>query len=104
MLEDLPPWFTALGASGAEGLGHNSTLLAALPPAILAVILVVLHRHWSSRSKLRGVLDRACPHPVVIARNGERFALGTVYVGEPVKHLTLVAHNVGQIVADPERY
>lgn len=103
MPEDAPHWFVAVGASGGDGLADIAALLAALPPKIPAVILVVLHRSWDSLSNLRAVLQRRCPHPVVIAQEGERFEAGTAYIGEPAQHLTLAASSLGILIDDPTR-
>ncbi|MBX9661046.1 MAG: chemotaxis protein CheB [Nitrospiraceae bacterium] len=101
MPENASPWFVAVGASGGEGLSDIKALLAALPPSIQAVILVVLHRPWDTPSNLRPVLERACTHPVLIAEEGERFERGTVYIGEPDQHLTLATRSLGELVDDP---
>ncbi|WP_152278353.1 chemotaxis protein CheB [Methylorubrum populi] len=103
MTDDGSPWFVAVGASGGEGLRDIEALLAALPPSIQAVILVVLHRPWDRPSNLRPVLERACSHPVLIAEEGEKFERGTVYIGEPGQHLTLAARSLGGLVDDPDR-
>jgi two-component system chemotaxis response regulator CheB len=73
MRDEAPPWFVAVGASGSEGLSDISALLAALPPPIPAVVLVVLHR-WAQPSRLKAILTHACPHPVLIAEEGERLS------------------------------
>ena len=98
-----PPWFVAIGASGAEGLRDIKALLVALPLPLRAVILVVLHRPWERPSYLRAVLAHACSHPVLIADEGERFEPGSVYIGEPAQHLTLASRSFGEIVDDPTR-
>jgi two-component system chemotaxis response regulator CheB len=103
MRDEAPPWFVAVGASGSEGLSDIKALLAALPPRIPAVVLVVLHRRWAQPSRLKAILARACPHPVLIAEEGERFERGSVYIGEPDQHLTLAMQNFGRLVDDPER-
>ncbi|MBV8616834.1 MAG: chemotaxis protein CheB [Acetobacteraceae bacterium] len=97
------PWFVAVGASGAEGLGDLEELLGALPAALPAVVLVVLHRPWDRISRLRAVLAQASAMPVIIARDGERFEPGVAYIGEPAKHLTLAARSLGELVHDPGR-
>jgi two-component system chemotaxis response regulator CheB len=103
MLEGASPWFVAVGASGAEGLRDIKALLTALPASIPAVVLVVLHRPWDMPSNLRAILAHNCPHPVVIAEEGEKFERGTVYIGAPDQHLTLVARSFGESVDDPQR-
>lgn len=103
MQDETPPWFVAVGASGGQGLSDIEALLVALPVPMRAIVLVVLHRLWDRPSNLRAVLARACLHPVLIADEGERFAPGTVYIGEPAQHLTLAARSLGAIVDDPDR-
>lgn len=97
------PWFVAIGASGARGLDDIKQLLHALPAAMPAVVLLVLHRPWDRLSNLQAVLAPMSRMPVVIAANGERFDAGVVYIGEPTDHLTLAAKSFGALVADPGR-
>jgi two-component system, chemotaxis family, protein-glutamate methylesterase/glutaminase len=97
-------WVVAIGASGSEGLEDIKELLAALPPTLAAVVLVVLHRLWDHPTQLRTVLARASRLPVVIAAQGERFEAGTVYIGEPAEHLTLAANSFSDLIDDPERH
>jgi chemotaxis response regulator CheB len=98
-----PPWFIAIGASGSEGLDDIRDLLRELPSSLFAVVLIVLHRPWHHVSRLQAVLARESQLPVVIASHGERFEPGTVYIGEPEDHLTLVTKSFGFLVHDPER-
>src|SRR3978361_507918 len=97
------PWIVAIGASGAEGLGDIKELLAALPHALAAVIMVVLHRGWSQPTNLQEILARASAFPVIIASEGECLDVGKVYIGEPAQHLTLTANTFGQLTDDPAR-
>jgi two-component system, chemotaxis family, protein-glutamate methylesterase/glutaminase len=98
------PWFIAIGASGGAGLANIVAVLAALPAPLGAVVLVVLHRPWNTPSNLCAVLRRACPHPVLVADDREHFEVGTIYIGEPAQHLTLMARSLGKIVNDPDRH
>jgi len=84
-------------------LKSHALPLGSLPTAMPAVVLVVLHRRWKASSNLRSVLDRECSLPVKVAEKGEAFELGTVYVGDPAQHLTLVAPDLTEIVDDPHR-
>src|SRR3978361_474271 len=77
------PWIIAVGASGADGLGDIKELLGALPPTLAAIVMVVLHRPWDRPTRLQAILGRASRLPVVIAAQGERFEVGTVYIGGP---------------------
>jgi two-component system chemotaxis response regulator CheB len=97
------PWIVAIGASGAKGLDDIRELLGALPKALPAIVMVVLHRPWDGPTNLRTVLDRTSALPVVIAAQGERFKTGTVYIGGPSEHLTLAADSFGVLVSDPDR-
>ena len=97
------PWTIAIGASGSDGLKDIKELLRHLPQDLDAVILVVLHRAWDRISFLRAVLSNSCRFPVVIASKGERFRPGSVYIGEPGDHLTLVERAMGELVHDPSR-
>lgn len=103
MKHDEVSWFVAVGASGVEGLKDIGELLAALPASLAATVLIVLHRPWDKISQLRAVLGQASAMPVLIARDGERFMSGVVYVGEPAEHLTLAARSFGALVHDPNR-
>ena len=102
-LENLLPWFVAVGASGGEGLGDIKDLLAALPLDLDAVVMVVLHRPWDSASHLRDILDRVTPMSVLIAAQGDRLDAGSVYIGEPGEHLTLAARCLGTMTPDPAK-
>ncbi|TNC07622.1 chemotaxis protein CheB [Methylobacterium terricola] len=104
MTDDTPfPWFVAIGASGTDGLRDIQDVLSALPPVLDAVVLVVLHRSWDHPSRLAEILNRVSLLPVSVARAGERFAAGQVYVGEPGDHLALAANSFGRLVYDPDR-
>lgn len=94
------PWFVALGASGGDGLNDIQAVLRELPRSLPAVVLIVLHRPWDSPSHLAEILGRASQMPVRVARDGERIAAGTAYVGEPADHLTLSAGGVIHLIGD----
>ncbi|MCK1587768.1 chemotaxis protein CheB [Bradyrhizobium sp. 169] len=94
-------WFVAIGASGAEGMSDLLALLRTLPSPIPGVTLVVLHRRWNRTSNLKAVLARGCPHPIVIADEGQSFEAGTVYIGQPAAHLVLAERSFGELVQDP---
>jgi two-component system chemotaxis response regulator CheB len=96
-------WLVAVGGSGAEGLDDIRELLAALSPELPAIVMVVLHRPWNRRSDLQSILVRASALPVIVASQGERFEIGTVYIGNPAEHLTLAANTFGDLVDDRER-
>ncbi|OSI78669.1 chemotaxis protein CheB [Bradyrhizobium canariense] len=96
------PWFVAIGASGAEGMSDLLSLLRSLPFPLPSVTLVVLHRPSDRSSNLKTMLARGCPHPVVVADEGQSFEAGTVYIGEPAAHLVLAERSFGELVQDPD--
>jgi chemotaxis response regulator CheB len=53
------------------------------------------------KTQLQRILDHASALPVVVASQGERFEIGTVYIGEPSEHLTLAAESFGVLISDP---
>jgi two-component system chemotaxis response regulator CheB len=97
------PWVLAIGASGADGVADIRTLLRALPPSLPVIVLVVLHRPWGVTSTLRRILAKDASMPVIEAETGEKFMPGTVYIGMPEQHLTLVERSYGILVGDPDR-
>jgi two-component system, chemotaxis family, protein-glutamate methylesterase/glutaminase len=96
------PFFVAIGASGATGLGDIRRLLVALDPSLPAVILVVLHRPSDRLSHLREVLAKASPWPVRVAKPDERFETGCCYIGDPDAHLSLAANSRVRLVEGAE--
>src|SRR3954451_15699263 len=102
MKRESEPWFVAVGASGGDGLNDIQALLAALPASLEAVVLIVLHRPPDQPSNLRAVLAHGCSHPVVIADEVQEFEPGTIYIGEPTQHLTLMQRSCGALVDDPD--
>lgn len=96
------PWTVAVGASGSEGLQDLRHLLRAWSD-LPAVVMIVLHRPWTEVSRLREVLQRCTPMPMIIADEDERPRPGRVYIGEPESHLTLIARTTGTLIPDPAR-
>lgn len=92
-----------MGASGAKGLRDVQHILADLPRALNAAVLVVLHRPWDSRSRLQEVLGYESKLPVLIASQGDQLIAGTIYIGRPSEHLTLAAKSFGELIDDPDR-
>ncbi|GGX29469.1 hypothetical protein GCM10007242_40020 [Pigmentiphaga litoralis] len=97
------PWVLAVGASGSEGVADIRALLRALPPSLAIIVLVVLHRPWGVVSTLRRILAKDASMPVIEAETGEKFMPGTVYIGLPEQHLTLVERSYGILIGDPDR-
>jgi two-component system chemotaxis response regulator CheB len=97
------PWIVAIGASGTDGLSDIQELISVLPPALPAVVMVVLHRPWDRPTRLRAILGRTSRLPIVVAAQGERLEVGTVYIGAPAEHLTLAANHFGELIDDPNR-
>lgn len=98
-----PPWIVAIGASGGQGLDDVRELLKHLPKTLRAVVMIVLHRAWNQESHLRSVLAHDAALPVMVAASGRRLESGTVYIGEPSKHLILGIHGFGVLIDDPYR-
>ncbi len=101
MSHTILPCFVAVGASGSEGLHDIIELLCALPKPFPAVLMVVLHRPSNSVSHLQEILARQCNMPVTIASEAEGLVPGICYIGEPDKHLTLMAKAKAQLVPGP---
>jgi two-component system chemotaxis response regulator CheB len=75
-----------IGASmgGVEAL---SKLVVQFPPDFPAAIFVVQHIIPTSTGNLARLLERAGPLPATLARDGERFQPGHIYVAPPDHHL-----------------
>lgn len=96
--------FVAIGASGGQGLADIRELLGELPATIAGIFMVVLHRPWNDSSHhLHAILTAATALPVIIAADDEHLEAGTVYVGEPSRHITLRAHRCCEVIDDPDR-
>ncbi|MBV9251079.1 MAG: hypothetical protein JO227_17745 [Acetobacteraceae bacterium] len=97
-------WVVAIGASGPQGMNDIRELLGELSTEIAAVIMVVLNRSWRQPSYLHAFLTPATALPVVIAADGEHLQMGTVYIGEPSRHIMLRAQGPScEVIADPDR-
>ncbi len=75
-----------VGAS-AGGVEALRDLMAGLPAALPAAVLVVLHLPAGGTSALADILDRVGTLPVSTARHGDPIELGHVYVAPPDNHL-----------------
>jgi two-component system chemotaxis response regulator CheB len=82
-----------VGAS-AGGVEALTRLLARLPAHFRAAMAVVLHLSPTRHSMLPAVLARATPLTVIAAAEQIPFALGSVYVGIPDRHLVLMDHRI----------
>jgi two-component system chemotaxis response regulator CheB len=78
----------ALVAS-AGGLEALSEVLAALPAALPAAVLVLQHLESGRRSQLAEILDQRTPLRVRTAREGDVLCAGTVYVAPSGRHLRI---------------
>lgn len=78
----------AIGAS-AGGVVALRSLVAGLPPAFPAPILIVLHI-GAHRSELPSILSRAGPIPAKHARDGDAILAGQIYVAPPDRHMIVV--------------
>jgi two-component system chemotaxis response regulator CheB len=77
-----------IGAS-AGGVEALKIVVAGLPAALAAAVLVVLHIPSDSRSELPAILARTSRLPVCHARDDRPLAIGTITVAPPDHHLTL---------------
>lgn len=96
--DSLLPHFVAIGASGGEGLNDIVDLLKSWPLRLPAVVMIVLHRPSDRVSHLQDVLRRATRMPVLIATEAERLSAGSVYIGKPDEHLTLMAQEEASLI------
>ena len=97
-------WIVAIGASGGQGMDDIRELLGELPAATAGIFMVVLHRSWNHPPHhLPAILTAATALPVIIAADGEHLEAGTIYVGEPSRHITLSAHGCCEVIDDPNR-
>ena len=94
-----PEFYVAIGASGRDGLADIKTLINSFPARLAAVVLVVLHRPSESISYLCTVLSYGSSMPIRIAEEGQTYAAGTCYIGEPAAHLALASRNRIRLVA-----
>jgi two-component system chemotaxis response regulator CheB len=89
-----------VGASGGEGLRQLIAFLAALPAALPASVLVVLHRPIGPQSYLQSVLGNDSRLPVRIAEHLEQLEHGVCYIGEPALHLAVGPGPVAELYSD----
>jgi len=74
-------------AASAGGLRALSEVLAALPGAFPASIVVVQHLDPRHRSLMAEILNRRTKLRVKEAQEGERLEIGTAYIAPPNRHL-----------------
>ncbi|TIX44936.1 MAG: chemotaxis protein CheB, partial [Mesorhizobium sp.] len=79
----------AIGAS-AGGVDALHDLVAKLPEAFPASVLIVLHV-GAHRSELPAILNAAGPVPAKHATNYEQISTGQIYVAPPDHHM-IVSH------------
>jgi two-component system, chemotaxis family, protein-glutamate methylesterase/glutaminase len=74
-------------ASSAGGLGALSRILAMLPAAFPAALVIVQHLGPRHRSMLADILNRRTPLRVKQAEEGDQLYPGAVYIAPPNHHL-----------------
>jgi two-component system chemotaxis response regulator CheB len=74
-------------ASSAGGLAALSHVLAALPAAFPAAVVVVQHLDPRHRSLMANILSRRTSLQVKQAEEGDRLRPATVYIAPPNRHL-----------------
>jgi two-component system, chemotaxis family, protein-glutamate methylesterase/glutaminase len=82
-----------VGAS-AGGVEALRSLVAGLPAAFPAAVMIVLHLPRSSPSALPAILSRAGPLPARAAIDGEPLTPGRIYVAPVDRHLIIVDHRI----------
>jgi two-component system chemotaxis response regulator CheB len=75
-------------------------LVAGLPAALPACVLVTVHVRGDTRSSLPRILARAGTLPAAHARHGEPLQRGRIYVAPPDFHL-LAAHGIARLSSGP---
>jgi two-component system, chemotaxis family, protein-glutamate methylesterase/glutaminase len=88
-----------VGAS-AGGVEALTRLVPELPAEFPAALFVVLHLSSSGTSVLPDILARGGSLPTSVARDGEKFDRGHVYVAPPDRHLILAGSRM-QLSAGP---
>lgn len=73
----------------AGGLEALLSMVADLPAALPAAVLVVLHMPAGGTSSLARILDRRGPLRAVVARHGQHLEHGVIYVATPDRHMLL---------------
>ena len=84
-----PPVLVAIGAS-TGGPGAVAALLASLPPAFPAAIVLVQHVDAQFAPGLADWLAGQCRHPVRIALPGDRLRAGDVLLAAGDEHMVLL--------------
>jgi two-component system chemotaxis response regulator CheB len=74
-------------AASAGGLAALSHILAALPAAFPAAVVVVQHLDPRHRSLMADILSRRTPLQVKQAEEGDRLCAAMVYIAPPNRHL-----------------
>ena len=88
MSQDDRPWLIAIAAS-AGGIEALQTVVAGLPAATPAAVVIVQHRNPAMASLLEHILARRARMPVKPAKHGELVEPGAVYVSRLDLHLTI---------------
>jgi two-component system chemotaxis response regulator CheB len=89
-----------LGAS-AGGLSALTDLVRGLPADFPGTLFVVVHTAPDNPGVLAQILTRAGPLPATLARDGERFMPGRIYVAVPDHHL-LLKHDYMRVTRGPK--
>ncbi|PPQ40475.1 two-component system, chemotaxis family, response regulator CheB [Rhodoblastus acidophilus] len=90
----------AIGAS-AGGIEALRVVLAALPRALPAAVLIVQHLSPQSPGFLPKILERGSTMPVASPVDGEKMRPGRVYVAPPDRHLLVEDGGVARLSSGP---
>jgi two-component system chemotaxis response regulator CheB len=85
------------------GVDTLREIVAALPPALPAAVLVVLHV-GHHESLLPAMLQTAGPLPAHHAQDGEPLESGQIYVAPPDRHLVMMGDGVRTVKAPKENF
>jgi two-component system chemotaxis response regulator CheB len=85
-----PPVIVLISSAG--GLDALTRVLASLPAALPAAVVVLQHHNPDHASRLAGLLERVTPLPVADARDGDRLEPGRVFVAPSGFH-TLIGRD-----------
>jgi two-component system, chemotaxis family, protein-glutamate methylesterase/glutaminase len=89
-----------VGAS-AGGMSALQRIVARLPAALPASVLVVTHLAPAAPSRLPTILGKATALPVSAAEDGQPMKPGHVYTAVPDRHLLIGAHDVLRLSRGP---
>ena len=98
------PFPVVVVAASAGGFDPLYEILGSLPLTLRAAILVVMHLHPGTPSRLPWVLSLRGTLPAAHARDGEQLVPGRIYVAPPDRHLEITRAGIRLTQDPPEHY